>query len=329
MNPEALGQALKLLPPIIDPNVLIGPTTADDAAVYKVSDELAIVATVDFFTPVVDDPRTFGRIAATNSLSDVYAMGGQPVFALNLVAFPSKTLPMSVLGEILAGGNDVAQEAGVSLIGGHTIEDKEPKYGMCVIGFVKPDEVWPNAAGRPGDALVLTKAIGTGIITTAMKEDAASSEAIDAAVRAMTTLNRRAAEIAKEVGAIHACTDVTGFGLLGHLREMVQGAGLSATLYAERVPLLPEALALAAADYAPGGTERNLAHVASAVEWAGTIDEAMRLVLADAQTAGGLLLALPREKADALVARLKDQGLHDAAVIGELTSGSPGRITVV
>jgi selenium donor protein len=317
-----------LLPPIVDPNVLIGPTTADDAAVYKVNDELAIVATVDFFTPVVDDPRTFGRIAATNSLSDVYAMGGRPVFALNLVAFPSKLLPMSVLGEILAGGNDVAQEAGVSLVGGHTIEDQEPKYGMCVIGFVKPNEVWPNAAGRPGDALVLTKAIGTGIITTAMKEDAAPREAVDAAIRAMTTLNRRAAEIAKEVGEIHACTDVTGFGLLGHLREMVQGAKLSARVYAEKVPLLPGARELAEADYAPGGTERNLAHVAPVVEWEGAIDQAMRLVLADAQTAGGLLLALPQEKAEVLVSRLRDEGLHDATIIGELTSGQPGRIVV-
>lgn len=308
--------------------MLIGPTTADDAAVYKVNDELAIVATVDFFTPVVDDPRTFGRIAATNSLSDVYAMGGRPVFALNLVAFPSKLLPMSVLGEILAGGNEVAQEAGVSLVGGHTIEDQEPKYGMCVIGFVKPNEVWPNAAGRPGDALVLTKAIGTGIITTAMKEDAAPREAVDAAIRAMTTLNRRAAEIAKEVGEIHACTDVTGFGLLGHLREMVQGAKLSARVYAEKVPLLPGARELAEADYAPGGTERNLAHVAPVVEWEGAIDQAMRLVLADAQTAGGLLLALPQEKAEVLVSRLRDEGLHDATIIGELTSGQPGRIVV-
>jgi len=317
-----------LLPPIIDPNVLIGPTTADDAAVYKVNDELAIVATVDFFTPVVDDPRTFGRIAATNSLSDVYAMGGRPVFALNLVAFPSKLLPMSVLGEILAGGNEVAQEAGVSLVGGHTIEDQEPKYGMCVIGFVKPDEVWPNAAGRPGDALVLTKALGTGIITTAMKEDAAPREAVDAALRAMTTLNRRAAEIAKEVGEVHACTDVTGFGLLGHLREMVEGAKLSARVYAEKVPVLPRARELAEADYAPGGTERNLAHVAPIVEWEGAIDQAMRLVLADAQTAGGLLLALPQEKAEVLVSRLKDEGLHDATIIGELTGGQPGRIVV-
>lgn len=317
-----------MLPPIIDPNVLIGPTTADDAAVYKVNDELAIVATVDFFTPVVDDPRTFGRIAATNSLSDVYAMGGRPVFALNLVAFPSKLLPMSVLGEILAGGNDVAQEAGVSLVGGHTIEDQEPKYGMCVIGFVRPNEVWPNAAGRPGDALVLTKALGTGIITTAMKEDAAPREAVDAAIRAMTTLNRRAAEIAKEVGEVHACTDVTGFGLLGHLREMVEGAKLSARVYAEKVPVLPRARELAEADYAPGGTERNLAHVAPIVEWEGAIDQAMRLVLADAQTAGGLLLALPQEKAEVLVSRLKDEGLHDATIIGELTGGQPGRIVV-
>jgi len=188
--------------------------------------------------------------------------------------------------------------------------------------------VWPNAAGRPGDALVLTKALGTGIITTAMKEDAAPREAVDAALRAMTTLNRRAAEIAKEVGEVHACTDVTGFGLLGHLREMVEGAKLSARVYAEKVPVLPRARELAEADYAPGGTERNLAHVAPIVEWEGAIDQAMRLVLADAQTAGGLLLALPQEKAEVLVSRLKDEGLHDATIIGELTGGQPGRIVV-
>ena len=328
MNPEDLGQALKALPPIVDPNVLIGTNSADDAAVYKVNDDLAIVATVDFFTPIVDDPRLFGRIAATNSLSDVYAMGGKPVFALNIMAFPAKSLPMSVMGEILGGGSDVALEAGVSLIGGHTIQDEEPKYGMCVIGFVRPDAVWANAAGRPGDALVLTKGIGTGIITTAMKEGAAEPEAVDAALTAMTTLNKRAAEIAHEVGGVHACTDVTGFGLLGHLHEMVAGAGLSARIHSRAVPLLPGALALATADYAPGGSHKNLDHVRDVVRWEGGIDESVRIVLADAQTAGGLLLALPTDQAEQLVATLRAEGNGDAAVIGELSSGEAGSIYV-
>ncbi len=319
---------LRDLPPIIDPNVLIGTNSADDAAVYKVNDELAIVATVDFFTPIVDDPRLFGRIAATNSLSDVYAMGGKPVFALNLMAFPAKSLPMEVMGEILAGGADVAQEAGVSLVGGHTIQDEEPKYGMCVIGFVSPDKVWANAGGRPGDVLVLTKGLGTGIITTAMKEGAAAQASIDAAMTAMTTLNKRAAEAAHDVGEIHACTDVTGFGLLGHLHEMVAGAGLSARLLADRVPVLTGAVELAAADHAPGGTEKNLAHVGDVVRWQPDIDASVRLVLADAQTAGGLLFALPENRAQELVGKLKEAGLGESAIIGELTSGEPGCIVV-
>ena len=214
-------------------------------------------------------------------------------------------------------------------MGGHTIQDQEPKYGMCVIGFVRPDQVWPNAAGRAGDALVLTKAIGTGIITTAMKEDAAPAESVEAAIRAMTTLNRRAAELAQAVGGVHACTDVTGFGLLGHLREMVAGAGLAARIEARRVPVLPGACELARADFAPGGTERNLAFVQNAVTWGGDVDPALRLVLADAQTAGGLLLALPPERARLFVERAQAAGLDDTAVIGELIAGEPGTITVV
>lgn len=308
--------------------MLIGTNASDDAGVYKLSDELAIVATADFFTPIVDDARLFGRIAATNALSDVYAMGAKPLFALNLMAFPAKRLPLAVMEEILAGGAEVAQEAGVSLIGGHTIQDDEPKYGMCAIGIVHPDAVWSNAGGRPGDALVLTKALGTGIITTAMKEDAAGPRAVDAVLKAMTTLNQRAAQIAREVGSIHACTDVTGFGFLGHLREMVEGAGLAARIQADHVPILPEARELAAKDYAPGGSERNLAHVENIVHWDNDIPSELRLVLADAQTAGGLLFALPLERAERLVARLKDEGIGAAAIVGVLEEGEPGTIHV-
>lgn len=309
--------------------MLIGTSTADDAAVYKVSDELAIVATVDFFTPIVDDPKLFGRIAATNAISDVYAMGAKPVFALNLVAFPARTLSMSVLTEILSGGSEVAKEAGVSLVGGHTIQDDEPKYGMCVIGLVHPDAVWPNAGGKPGDALVLTKAIGTGVITTAMRDGAASQESVASAVAAMTTLNRRAAELATEIGHIHACTDVTGFGLLGHLHEMVSGAGLSARLEADSVPFLPGAQQLAEQDWAPGGSEKNLQHVSPWVNFRDEVNAATRILLADAQTAGGLLLALPKEAARHLVARLHEAGLRESAIVGELMEGEPGTITVV
>lgn len=295
---------------------------------YKISDEAAIVATVDFFTPIVDDPRLFGRIAATNSLSDVYAMGAKPVFALNLMAFPARTLPMDVMGEILAGGSDVAVEAGVSLVGGHTIQDDEPKYGMCVIGLVHPNSVWPNAGGKVGDVLVLTKGIGTGIITTAMREGAAEPRSVDAAIRAMTTLNKRAAEIASGLGSVHACTDVTGFGLLGHLHEMVAGAGLSARLISDSVPVLPGAVQLAEKDYAPGGSEKNLQHVEGCVQWSERVGAGVRLVLADAQTAGGLLLALPLKEAEQLVVRLAEAGIAEAAIIGELTEGAPGTIVV-
>jgi selenide, water dikinase len=307
--------------------VLVGPGTADDAAVYRISDELALIQTVDFFTPVVDDPYEFGAIAAANSLSDVYAMGGRPVLALNVVGFPrgSDATPMAMLAQILRGGAEKAREAGIDIVGGHTVDDREPKYGLCVTGFVHPKAYWTNVGGRAGDRLVLTKPIGTGIVTTAMKAGTAGEEAARAAVATMAALNRAAAEAAREVG-VRACTDVTGFGLLGHLREMLAGVGARIRLSA--VPVLPAARELAAAGSVPGGTRRNKASLDRVVTWHDGIDEADRLLLCDAQTSGGLLFAVEPSRLGDLLSGLTGAGVP-AAVVGELVAEPDGRIDVV
>ena len=306
---------LRLLPPLVDPNVLVGPETADDAAVYRLSDELALVLTVDFFTPIVDDPYAFGQIAAANSLSDVYAMGARPLAMLSIVGFPRDRLPLGVLGEILRGGADKAREAGVSVVGGHSIDDAEPKVGYAVVGLVHPARIWRNVGARPGDALILTKPIGTGIISTAIKNAKAPAAAVAAAVRTMVTLNRQAAEAAAAV-VVHAATDVTGFGLLGHLRGMTTGSKVRARLYAGRIPLLPDVVALAEAGLVPGGTWRNLEAVASIVRWADAIPEPMRAVIGDAQTSGGLLVATP--DGPGLLAALARMGVEGATQVGEI-----------
>ena len=306
---------LRLLPPLVDPNVLVGPETADDAAVYRLSDELALVLTVDFFTPIVDDPYAFGQIAAANSLSDVYAMGARPLAMLSIVGFPRDRLPLGVLGEILRGGADKAREAGVSVVGGHSIDDAEPKVGYAVVGLVHPARIWRNVGARPGDALILTKPIGTGIISTAIKNAKAPAAAVAAAVRTMVTLNRQAAEAAAAV-VVHAATDVTGFGLLGHLRGMTTGSKVRARLYAGRIPLLPDVVALAGAGLVPGGTRRNLEAVASIVRWADAIPEPMRAVIGDAQTSGGLLVATP--DGPGLLAALARMGVEGATQVGEI-----------
>lgn len=303
--------------------------TADDAAVYRLDDDRALVATADFFTPIVDDPRDFGRIAAANALSDIYAMGARPLLALNLVAFPRSLLDRGILEAILRGGDEVAREAGVPVLGGHSIDDQEPKYGLCVVGEVHPDRLVRNSTGLDGDALVLTKPLGTGIIATAIKAGAAAEEAVAGAVAWMTTLNRRAAE-AMVRHAAHAATDVTGYGLLGHLREMATASGLAATLDATAVPLLPGARELAEAGHVPGGTKRNLDDVAPKVDW-GSTDAVTRTLLADAQTSGGLLVALPREAAEALVAELRQEGGGEAgvpAIVGRLEAGEAGQVSV-
>jgi cysteine desulfurase len=326
LRPQELEKVLAQLPRPTDPAVLVGVETADDAAVYRISDEVAIVQTVDFFTPVVDDPYHFGAISAANSLSDIYAMGARPLFGLNIVGFPSNRLPMSILERILQGAADKAAEAGISIIGGHTVDDTEPKYGLAVTGIVHPDRVVTNAAARPGDGLILTKPIGLGIVTTAIKRGLADDALVERAITVMSALNREAAEAMIEVG-VSACTDVTGFGLLGHLHEMTSGSGVDVELYAEAVPVLPEVWSLAGADLVPGGSRNNLAHVAPHVDWEAGISEVQKLVLADAQTSGGLLIAVPQERLGALMDALRVRKV-EAAIIGRFSDVGEGRIRV-
>jgi len=304
-----------MLPPITDPNVLVGHETSDDAAVYRISDELALVLTVDYFTPIVDDPYAFGQIAAANSLSDVYAMGGRPIAMLSIVGFPKDRLPLGILGEILKGGAEKGREAGVSVVGGHSIDDAEPKVGYAVTGVIDPRKIWRNVGARPGDALILTKPIGTGIIATALKQGQAPPGAVEAAIRTMATLNRAAADAAAGI-RVNAATDITGFGLLGHLRELALGSGVHVRLHADRVPLLPDVLALAEAGHVPGGTKRNLRAAAPSVRWGPGLADPRRLVLADAQTSGGLLVATP--DGAAFLRALDKAGVDGAALIGEV-----------
>jgi selenide,water dikinase len=312
----SLREVLAGLPRFEAADLLVGHTALDDAAVWRVSDELAVVQTIDFFTPLVDDPYTFGRIAATNAFSDIYAMGGRPAFALNVVAFP-KTLPMELLGEILRGGADVARAAGAVVAGGHSIDDPEPKYGMAVTGFVHPDEVWTNGGGREGDVLVLSKPIGTGIVTTAVKRGEPDPGVVGAAVASMTTLNAEAAETVRAARP-HAVTDVTGFGLVGHAREVADGAGLRAEIDFAAVQLLPGVRVLIDEGHVPGGTRTNLDLAAGYTEFEAGLSEADRLLACDAQTSGGLLVALPPERAEAL----------PWPVIGRLAAGPAGTVLV-
>lgn len=296
----------------------MGTNTADDAAVYRLTDDLALVQTVDFFTPVVDDPYDFGRIAAANSLSDVYAMGAKPLIALNIVGFPVGILPLEQLADILRGGADVAREAGMTIVGGHTIDDREPKYGMAVTGTVHPSAYLTNATGRPGDLLVLTKPLGTGVIATAVKRGTAPAGVVSEATASMAALNRDASEAALRARA-HSMTDVTGFGLLGHLLEMCRGAGVAAEVWFEALPWLGGVVDLARQGVIPGGTRRNLEYVEPHVRWVGGFEEYERLLAADAQTSGGLLIAVPEERVGALVDDLRSRGTSAAAVVGRLT----------
>lgn len=309
------------MPPITDAAVLVGTSTADDAAVYKLSDEQALVQTLDFFTPIVDSPYAFGAISAANSISDVYAMGGRPVLALNIVGYPrnNPAVPLSALADILRGGSDKAAEAGMSVVGGHTIDDSEPKYGMSVTGFVHPDKIWTNIGAHPGDVLVLTKPLGTGIISTAMRAQVASTEVSDEAIKMMSMLNKVAAESAHDLD-VHACTDVTGFGFLGHLREMI-GADLDAHVSLATVPLLVGARELARDGHIPGGSRRNLESLDGILEVATGIDETDQLLLSDAQTSGGLLFALTADDAKRHVDRCLAADIP-AAIVGEFRAGT-------
>ena len=301
----------------------MGISTGDDAAVYKMSDELAIISTVDFFPPIVDDPFKFGEIAATNALSDVYAMGGKPVIALNIVGFPID-LPHEILGEILSGGASKADEAGVLIVGGHTVDDAEPKYGMSVTGVVHPGEQVTNAGAKPGDVLVLTKPIGTGIITTAGKQERASAEVIDRAVEIMGQLNRKASEAMMHVG-VNACVDITGFGLLGHLRLIAQGSEVRARVRVSEVPVIEGVAELLDMGIAPGGTHRNLESLDGVVDWHPDISDQTQILLADAQTSGGLLIAVAPEKTEALLTALNDVGVETRAVVGEILEPDTGK----
>ncbi len=317
MDAAVLAQVLRELPQIADPNVLVGTATADDAGVYRLTDEIALVQTVDFFTPIVDDARDYGRIAAANALSDIYAMGARPIAALAIGAFPD-TMDARIIGSILAGGAEKAREAGIEIIGGHTIKDAEPKYGLAVTGVVHPDRIWRNNTGKPGDALVLTKPIGTGILTTARRDDAVDEEALRPAIDSMLMLNRDAAAIAARFD-VHAATDVTGFGLIGHLCEMTS-AGTGAEISAHAVALFAEVERLANADIVPGGTRANYRFaVERGVQFSESVALARRMILCDAQTSGGLLLAVPPDRSTELVHELKNAGLGGASEIGSLT----------
>ncbi len=313
---------LRQLPTITDPNLLVGISTGDDAAVYKMSEDMAIISTVDFFPPIVDDPFKFGEIAATNALSDVYAMGGKPVIALNIVGFPVD-LPHEILGEILSGGASKAEEAGVLIVGGHTVDDAEPKYGMSVTGVVNPGEQVTNAGAKPGDVLVLTKPIGTGIITTAGKQERVSAETLDRAVAIMGELNRKASEAMMHVG-VHACVDITGFGLLGHLRLIAQGSDVRARVSVGAIPVIEGVEELLDMGIAPGGTHRNLESLDGIVDWYADVPEQTKILLADAQTSGGLLIAVAPEKTDTLLQALADSGVGTRAIIGEILEPCSG-----
>lgn len=321
-----LTQVLRHLLPVDDPNALVDASTGDDAAVYRVSADRALVVTADFFTPIVDDPFDFGRIAAANALSDIYAMGARPLFALNLVGFPRRLLDEGLLEEILRGGGEVCREAGISVLGGHSIDDPEPKFGMVAVGEAHPDRLMTNAGARPGDVLVLTKPLGTGVVTTAIKADAASDPVVRGAIEVMTTLNRDAAEAARAVG-VRAGTDVSGFGLLGHLRNLLRASGAAARLRWADVPLLPGAGELAASGHVPGGSKRNRADLKEDVTWEPGVPEPVRILMVDAQTSGGLLLCVPPERAEELRSRLEG-GAPTAAMIGEVTEGRAGAISI-
>jgi len=321
-----LTQVLRHLVPVDDPDALVDASTGDDAAVYRIAPDRALVVTADFFTPIVDDPFDFGRIAAANALSDIYAMGARPLFALNLVGFPRKLLGEGILEEILRGGGEVCRDAGIPVLGGHSIDDAEPKFGMVAVGEVHPDRMVTNAGARPGDVLVLTKPLGTGVVATAIKAGAAPEALVRDAVQVMATLNRAAAEAGSAAG-VRAGTDITGFGLLGHLRNLLRASGHAATLRWRDVPFLEGAGGLAAAGHVPGGSKRNLADTADDVAWSGDIPEEVRALMADAQTSGGLLLCVPSASVNDLMHRLADSA-PAAAVIGEVIEGRPGRITV-
>jgi selenide,water dikinase len=311
-----------------DPRLLVGMETSDDAGVYQLTEDLALVQTVDFFTPVVDDPYMFGQIAAANALSDVYAMGGRPLTALNIVGFPVRKLEKRILAEILRGAADKVAEAGAVLVGGHTIDDQEPKFGMAVTGVIDPRQIRRNRGAEPGDVLVLTKPIGVGIYTTAIKRDLLSPEEIQEVTSVMAALNRTAAEAMREFD-VHACTDVTGFGLLGHAYEMIKDTSVGLEIDYEKVPVLERARHLSQQGVVPGGTKANHQWLQHVVQYRTGLIKEDQWVLCDAVTSGGLLIAVPSAQAEGLLQRLHEQGVSAAAQIGRFVAAHPGHIRVI
>jgi selenide,water dikinase len=308
---------MRQMPPMMADGLIVSAATMDDAAVYQLRDDLAVVATIDVFTPVVDDPFDFGAIAAANALSDVYAMAATPLLALNFAGFPRGVLSLDVLAEIQRGGAEKILEAGAVVVGGHTVDDPEPKFGMVVIGTVHPDVLITNAGARPGDVLVLTKPIGTGVISTALKHDAVPERSLAEATQSMRMLNRDAADVASRFGA-HAMTDISGFGLLGHAREMMVASSCSATVFANHVPVFSDVRKLIAAGEVPGGTQRNLEALEDDVLWESGLSTDDRLLLADAQTSGGLLIAIPPEDETSLRMALNAAGVPVAATVARV-----------
>ena len=316
LGSQDLTEVLRHLPPVVDSRVLVDAATRDDAAVYQLTPDRALVATVDFFTPIVDDPYSWGAIATANALSDVYAMGGTPLFALNLVGWPRGKVPFEILGDVFRGASDVTRRAGCLMLGGHSIDDPEPKFGLCVIGEVHPARALTNAAAKPGDVLILTKPLGTGILTTALKRDLIGEAGLGPAVASMIALNDGAARAAR-AGNVRCATDVTGFGLLGHLGNILASSGVGARIDTARLPVFEGALDLAVRA-ASGGTRRNLE--ATPAIWDADVTEAERLVATDAQTSGGLLLAVPAEHVAAVLSALESEATPARAVIGEITA---------
>jgi selenide,water dikinase len=310
-----------------DENLLVGTEFPDDAAVYRLNENLALIQTVDFFPPVVDDPYYYGQIAAVNALSDVYAMGGRPLTAMNIVCFPCRKLGTEILVEILKGGARKVIEAGALLVGGHTINDDEPKYGLAVTGVVSPDEIFTKGGAEPGDQLILTKPLGSGIITTALKGGIAPEHPLEEMIHWMTTLNKGAAEVARTVG-VKTCTDITGFGLLGHIEEMIRGSGVDAVINVHSVPKVEGTLALAEEGVVPGGAKANRDFLRDKLVFAAEMDEVLMDVLCDPQTSGGLLMAVKKERAPEAIRLLKIKRLAHAAVIGEITPGGKGQLVL-
>jgi selenide,water dikinase len=327
LSPGDLDRALCGLDLPVDPNLLVGLDRADDAGVYRVSDELALVQTVDFFPPMVDDPFRFGQIAAANALSDVYAMGGTPKTAMNIVAFPAKTMDISILRAVIEGGLDKMREAGVVLVGGHTIEDSELKYGLAVTGYIHPDRILTKKNMQCGDRLILTKPVGTGIVSTAIKAGLADQAVTDTVTLAMVTLNRVAAVIMSAF-TVHACTDITGFGFLGHLAEMVADSGHGVRITATAVPIYAEALEWAAMGLIPAGAYTNRSFRGAFVDFSPSVPQKLQDLLFDPQTSGGLLIAVAADEAEQLITALKAGGVESAAIVGEVVAAPVERIVV-